>query len=400
MVKYLILGAGPAGLACANLLKERGEESFLVLEKEQEAGGLCRSCMVGGYPIDMGGGHFLDTRVSDAQQYILKFMPESEWDRYPRATMIDMYGTIIDNPIEAHIWQLPLEEQVEYIKSVAYAGANTGEQIPEDFVSWIRWKLGDRIADNYMLPYNQKMFGKDLSRLGTYWLYKLPSVNLEDTILSCLERKMHGNYPAHTEFFYPKKHGFGEVWLRMAEAVQDKIRYGVTVNSLDVENRLVNGEYQAEIIINTLPWTEFETILNCETDVVDACKKFAYTSLEVKHFTEDSPEGYQWVYYPDPKLPYHRKFYRGGYLKGAHGGYFETNMERADMVNEEAAPDAWRYVNKYAYPCNTIDKPEKIARVLAFMKSKQIYGLGRWGEWEHLNADVVVDHAMKLMDTI
>ena len=34
-VKYLILGAGPAGLSFANCLKQKGEESFLLLEKEK-----------------------------------------------------------------------------------------------------------------------------------------------------------------------------------------------------------------------------------------------------------------------------------------------------------------------------------------------------------------------------
>ena len=35
-VKYLILGAGPAGLTFANRLKQSGEDSFLVVEKETE----------------------------------------------------------------------------------------------------------------------------------------------------------------------------------------------------------------------------------------------------------------------------------------------------------------------------------------------------------------------------
>jgi cation diffusion facilitator CzcD-associated flavoprotein CzcO len=39
-VKYLIIGAGPAGLAFAATLKMAGETSFAVLEKEDEAGGL------------------------------------------------------------------------------------------------------------------------------------------------------------------------------------------------------------------------------------------------------------------------------------------------------------------------------------------------------------------------
>ena len=38
-MKYLILGAGPSGLTLANRLKQMGETSFFVLEKEKEAGG-------------------------------------------------------------------------------------------------------------------------------------------------------------------------------------------------------------------------------------------------------------------------------------------------------------------------------------------------------------------------
>ena len=393
-MKYLILGAGPAGLAAANLLLDRGEDSFLILEKEEIAGGLCRSEDVGGFPLDIGGGHFLDTRVSEGQKYILRFMPVEEWNRYSRATKIDMYGTIIDNPIEAHIWQFPLKEQVEYIKSVAYAGVNTGKPMPIDFVNWIYWKLGKKIADEYMLPYNKKMFGRYLDQLGTYWMNKLPSVNLDDTIISCLECKMHGKYPAHSEFFYPKKYGFGEVWNRMAERVKEHIEYNVLITELDCLERKVNNCYQADVIINTIPWTEFTEITHCSKSVAMHCKTLPYTSLEVKYFSENIPDNYQWVYYPDLTLPYHRKFFRANYLEGASGGYYETNLERVVFS------EGWKYTNKYAYPCNTIDKPANMQEILQEMEQYNIFGVGRWGEWEHLNADVVVAHVQKLLQKI
>lgn len=393
-MKYLILGAGPAGLVAANLLMDRGEDSFLVLEKEERAGGLCRSEGIGGFPLDIGG-HFLDARVSEAQKYILRFMPMEEWNSYSRATKIDMYGVIIDNPIEAHIWQLPLKNQVEYIKSVAYAGVNTGKQMPEDFVNWIYWKLGQKIADEYMLPYNKKMFGRYLNQLGTYWMNKLPSVNLDDTILSCLEHKMHGKYPAHTEFLYPKKYGFGEVWNRMEERVKEHVEYNTLITKLDCLEKKVNDYYQADVIINTIPWTEFTAITNCSENVATYCKTLSYTSLEVKYFSENISENYQWIYYPDLALPYHRKFFRANYLEGASGGYFETNLERVVSSDE-----GWKYVNKYAYPCNTIDKPEKIQKILHEMEKYNIFGVGRWGEWEHLNADVVVEHVRRLFQRI
>ena len=73
-MKYLILGAGPAGLTVANRLKMKGVTDFLVLEKESEAGGLCRSIEVDGAPLDIGGGHFLDVRRPKVNDFLFEFM--------------------------------------------------------------------------------------------------------------------------------------------------------------------------------------------------------------------------------------------------------------------------------------------------------------------------------------
>ena len=136
-MKYLILGAGPAGLTFANRLKEFGETSFLILEREREAGGLCRSVMVDGSPLDIGGGHFLDVRRPLVNQFLFQFMPEEEWNLYVRDTHIAMHGKMINHPIEANIWQLGIEEQIEYLKSIAVAGCNLGIEMPEEFTDWI-----------------------------------------------------------------------------------------------------------------------------------------------------------------------------------------------------------------------------------------------------------------------
>ena len=72
-MKYLILGAGPAGLTLANKLLQSGEDNFLVIEKEDSAGGLCRSAEVDGSPFDIGGGHFLDVRRPHVNQFLFQF---------------------------------------------------------------------------------------------------------------------------------------------------------------------------------------------------------------------------------------------------------------------------------------------------------------------------------------
>ncbi|MBM3126818.1 MAG: amine oxidoreductase, partial [Chloroflexi bacterium] len=82
--KYVILGAGPSGLSFAHTLKSLGEDSFLVIEKESVAGGLCRSETVDGAPLDIGGGHFLDVKRQEALNLLFRFLPRSEWRGYCR----------------------------------------------------------------------------------------------------------------------------------------------------------------------------------------------------------------------------------------------------------------------------------------------------------------------------
>ena len=136
-VKYLILGAGPAGLTLANRLKEMGEDSFFVLEKEEEAGGLCRSTMVDGTPFDIGGGHFLDVRRPKVNEFLFQFMPESEWNIFDRDSRIVVKGEEIGHPMEANIWQMSVDRQVEYLISISQAGCNRNEPMPTAFTEWI-----------------------------------------------------------------------------------------------------------------------------------------------------------------------------------------------------------------------------------------------------------------------
>ena len=128
-MRYIILGAGPAGLTVANMLKQMGEDSFIVLEKEKEAGGLCRSVNVDGSPFDVGGGHFLDVKRKNVNNFLFEFLPENEWNLFVRDSRININNLEISHPIEANIWQMKVEDQVEYLKSISVAGCNQEKPI-------------------------------------------------------------------------------------------------------------------------------------------------------------------------------------------------------------------------------------------------------------------------------
>lgn len=401
MYKYLILGAGPAGLTFANKLKNAGETSFLVLEKESEAGGLCRSEMVDGAPLDIGGGHFLDVRRPEVNEFLFEFMPEDEWDMYKRDSRIFVRGNEIHHPMEANIWEMKLEDQVDYLKSIAVAGCNLGTAMPEEFVNWIYWKLGDKIAEDYMIPYNQKMFGENLNALGTYWLEKLPNVSFEETLLSCLTKKAYGTQPGHASFYYPKKYGYGELWLRMAEAIKDNIVYNSDVKELDLEKHTVcdnkGNQYKAKQIITTIPWLAYLHIKGMPAELMQLVKKLKYISVQIDYYPQNLGTDAQWIYYPDLTLSYHRILVRHNFCPDSRGYWTETNSDRLDLAKEKAE---FSYLNKFAYPLNTLEKPETMKQILNYAAGHDVFGLGRWGEHEHYNSDVTVKRAMDLFDEI
>lgn len=400
-MKYLILGAGPAGLTIANKLLQAGISDFLVLEREEIAGGLCRSIDIDGAPFDIGGGHFLDVCRPKVNEFLFQFMPEDEWDKYDRDSRIMVNGNMVNHPIEANIWQMKTEDQVKYLKSIAVAGCNLGTPMPEAFIDWIYWKLGTKIAEDYMIPYNQKMFSKELNQLGTYWLEKLPNVSFEETLLSCLEKKAYGTQPGHAQFYYPKKYGYGELWLRMAEAIKDNMEYNKSVEGIDFTTKTVttsDGEkYQADIIITTIPWMEFEQIIGMPVELQKSIGELKFSSIQTEYFAENLETTCQWIYYPDPKLSYHRILVRHNFCPNSRGYWTETNSERIDR---EENGNNFKYMNKYAYPLNTIRKPEIMQELLAWSKEQGVIGLGRWGEHQHYNSDVTVELAMKLAEQI
>ncbi len=388
-VRYCILGAGPTGLTFARQLRKNGIDAFIVLEAEDVAGGLCRSREVDGAPLDIGGGHFLDTKRKAVLDFIFELMPESEWNLFQRMATIRLRGKEVDHPLEAHLWQLKIDDQVDFLASIARAGNLNDKREPERFDEWIRWKLGDRIADEYMIPYNEKIWSIPINEIGTYWLYKLPSVSFEQTLRACLEQKRTGSLPAHGQFYYPKRYGYGEVWRRMGTELGERLRLNTPVKHIDVKERIVNKAIKADTIVNTIPWTTWMEIDALPKDIKRNVEELVYVSIDVDYVPDNLDSPAHWIYEPSSQVPYHRFLLRHNFIDGSHGHWTESNHKRS-------GPEVhFRQRNQYAYPVNTVNKNEMLKVILNWAKENHILPLGRWGLWEHMNSDVAVEFAIK-----
>ena len=390
--KFVILGAGPSGLTAAHALMRAGVEpsEFVVLERESVVGGLCRSVEIDGGPLDIGGGHFLDIRRKEVLDFLFQFMPREEWKQYQRISKIRLKGTEVEHPLEANLWQFPVNVQVDYLESIAKAGCVRGEPMPESFADWIVWKLGDRIAHDYMLPYNRKIWSMDPNTLGIYWLYKLPDVSFRETLQSCLEGRAMGSLPAHGTFLYPKEYGYGEVWRRMGEALGTSLTTNCPVEHIDLETHTINGRWKGETIISTIPWTLWCDCCKLPDGIRSTIACLKKASINVDYFAETLDNPSHWIYEPDESISYHRILLRSNFIPYARGHWTETNARRSH------APEGLRFQNEFAYPVNTTEKPQAVKEILAWARSQGVIGIGRWGCWEHMNSDHAVAEALAI----
>ena len=300
----------------------------------------------------------------------------------------------VDYPLEANLWQLPSSDQAEFLESIAQAGSQRGTPLPEAFPDWITWKLGDRIAQEYMLPYNRKIWSVELDTLGTYWLHKLPDVSFRESLRSCLERQPLGTIPAHSNFLYPKHFGYGEVWRRVGALLAESLILNCPITSVDYATRTVNGCWRADTIVNTTPWTTWPTFCGVPDAVREDIDRLDVAAIDIDYFQDTLPSSSHWIYEPNEHVPYHRRLLRSNFITGARGHWTETNARRAGRAL------GWRHHNEFAYPLNKKDKPSAIGRVLTWAAEHRIAGIGRWGKWQHMNSDVAVTEAIAFAEVL
>jgi protoporphyrinogen oxidase len=396
-VGIVIIGGGMTGIAVGRLLQRGGFKDFVVLEKAAEAGGLCRSRNVGGHVFDEGGGHFLCSKYPEVYEFIFDHLPRSEFNTFERVSKISLQGSVIDYPIEYNLWQLPIERQVEYVIGCVRAAVDSTQRPPVHFEEWVRWKLGDEIADNYMIPYNRKIWGCEPDRLDTDWLDKLPDNDPKQILRSCLDRQMDRSvFPSHQTFMYPKHGGFQTIFDELLKPVSKHVRLSTPVTSLRRAGRdwIVNETYNAELIVNTIPWTAVHAVTEGAPSVAGELPHLQTSGLVVTLHEQEYDHDAHWTYIPDADIPHHREFYIRNFAPhSAPGGIFrETNARHYKGLPGTRAA----HHSEHAYPIPLRGHSAAATAVWSAYAEQGVIGVGRWGQHRYYNSDVCIREAMRL----
>src|SRR4051794_20943038 len=163
----LVLGGGPAGLTAAYLLGKAGQ-SAVVLEAEDQVGGLAKTVEIDGYRFDLGGHRFF-TKSLEVDMLWHEILGE-EFLLRPRASRIYWNGKFLDYPLRGPDVIKKLGP-VELTRSLlSYLWAMVKPKGPEDnFEQWVSNRFGKRLFNNFFKSYTEKVWGVPTSEIRAEW---------------------------------------------------------------------------------------------------------------------------------------------------------------------------------------------------------------------------------------
>jgi protoporphyrinogen oxidase len=331
----VILGAGLAGLSAAFHLDRAGA---VVVERESEVGGLCRSTRGEGFCFDYTG-HLLHLRDESIRKWVLELLPDG-YRQLERSAWIHSHDTLTPYPFQANTAGLPIDVRLDclmgFIETVGDSrpplvqvpdAAPLDPELPflsvcppaaEDepsFQDWILRTFGPGFARHFFEPYNRKLWRRDLAEVTGDWVsWSIPRPELADVLRGAITRsdKVFGYNP---RFLYPQAGGIDHLPRSIASRLPESmLRLKCAVVEVDAGRRRVrldNGEQlEGEAVLSSLP---LDALTRMTTDLPDDLRSAAlsldHVSIRAVNLgvrgSAVHPDA-QWVYFPEADVPFHR----------------------------------------------------------------------------------------------
>jgi len=436
-VKWAVLGGGLSGVTIARLLHEKGHD-VVVLEREGQIGGLCRSRTEQGFTFDRGGSHIIFSRDKGALAFMQEVLGENRVVR-ERNTVVFYKGREVPYPFENGLYALPKEDLYTCIHGfiqALIAHEKGTVHPPANFREWIDQTFGRGIADCYLVPYNEKIWKYPLEEMSTHWVEgRIPQPPVEDVIRAAIGIPTVG-YTHQAVFSYPAMGGIEAMVCAIAAPVEEFIRTGFPVRSVEREGKgyLVSDgreTVRADRVISTIP---LQALLPCLADVPvpvrDACRNLKYNSLfSVSLGIRGTVPPISWMYIPEKDLGQFNRIsfpssYSDAVAPEGHASLLaEITYREGDAVASMTdsalvghvvsglcrmgilpSPDAVVYSRverePFAYVIYDLDYLRNIRVVRDHVAARGIDLLGRFARFEYLNMDACIRAAMDFAETV
>lgn len=200
----LILGAGPAGMACAYELASRGVKS-VVIDRNAQAGGMCRTLKFDDFLFDIGGHRFL-SRSEEVNQLWRKILGD-DLLKVPRISHIYFRKHFFSYPLEVRstVRNLGFFESARCVLSFIKAKLFGREDLSH-FQGWMIKRFGRRLFELFFKTYTEKVWGIPCDQISSDWAaQRIQGLSLGSALKKAFFPGSSGHAKSLTqEFWYPR----------------------------------------------------------------------------------------------------------------------------------------------------------------------------------------------------
>lgn len=429
--KNIILGAGMSGLSLAYHLEKAGESDYILLESKNKVGGLCTSIRKEGFIFDLSVHmlHLKDERIVD----LIKDLLGDELILKDRKAGIFLNGKIIPYPLQYNLYYLDEETKKQWLNEIIEISKDKNNKAPKNFEEWIRMSQGEGIADNFMIPYNQKCYSIHPRELtvdcgGRY----VPSPDINQIIGGANSDMSSMKIGYNYNFYYTKSGGIDFLAEAFAKKIRD-IRLNEEIIKIDLDRKLVFTEkeiYSFVNLINTIPMKKLIGLIkDIPEEVENASNKLRYTKICVVLLGINRPNisSYQWLYLPQKEFLSHKLSFPMNYsdkmtplgmssicieysYEGDRKFSDEEIIERMikDLIKMDIIKDKEEVIfNKLVemnpgYVLFDFNREKNLKLIKNYLREKNIFSIGRYGAWEYSSMEEAIvygeETAKKLMN--
>src|SRR5919202_2173696 len=218
--RTVVLGGGPAGLTAGYLLSQRGWP-VVVLEAEDQVGGLAKTVERDGFRFDLGGHRFF-TKSLEVERLWDGILGD-EFLLRPRLSRIYWNRKFLHYPLQGPdvIRQLGPVELTRVSASYLRAALSPkGDE--ESYEEWVRNRFGRRLFELFFRSYTEKVWGVPTSEIRAEWAaQRIKGLSFT----AAAKAAFFGNSGDKvktliSQFHYPR-FGPGQMWDAMTDRIHE-----------------------------------------------------------------------------------------------------------------------------------------------------------------------------------
>lgn len=317
--KVVVIGAGPAGLACAYELCKQGVD-VTVYEASAEVGGMSRSFDLWGQRVDVGPHRFFSK-----EKHINQFFTDLVKDDFTlvnRLTRIYYKNRFFDYPLKIgnvltnlNIFTI-VQILLDYAKQRLFPIKN-----PDSFEAWVTNRFGAKLFSIFFKSYSEKLWGISCKQIDADWAaQRIKKLSLWEAVKNALFPSKENKHKTLVDQFAYPKNGTGTLYERAVEYVQangGKVEMNAPVKKVLLNEQkeakgieLADGTVvNADYVVSTMPMTLLTKGLpDVPEKVNEAVDKLyfrntvlAYLEVDVLDLFEDN-----WIYVHSPDVEHGR----------------------------------------------------------------------------------------------